>query len=698
MAKEKVEKKGSYSAADITVLEGLEAVRRRPGMYIGTTGSDGLHHLIWEIFDNSRDEAMGGFCNDIEVVLLPGNIVRVTDNGRGIPVDIHKATKVSALETIMTTLHAGGKFGGEGYKVSGGLHGVGASVVNALSTFMRAEVHREGASHVQEYSKGKKKAAVKKIGSSKLHGSVISFTPDAEIFTTTTDFDFDKVVGHLREQAYLVKALRITIIDARKSNAKLPEPGKVFYMRDMLSDCPSQTFYFEGGLRSFISFQNRYQKPVHKNIFYIEKEYTNPSGGPNDTINVEIALQYVDDISSRMFPFANNIYNPEQGTHITGFRTALTRSLNAYGRKSGALKESEENLTGDDVLEGLTAIVSVKLREIQFEGQTKAKLGSVEARGAVETVFSEAFGTFLEENPDDARAIVGKSILALKARKAAKAAKDSVLRKGALEGFGLPGKLSDCQSKEAEESEVFIVEGDSAGGSAKQGRDRRTQAILPLRGKILNVERARLDKMLASQEIKHLILALGTAIGDIFDISKLRYHKIIIATDADVDGAHIRTLLLTLFFRHFKPVIEGGYLYIAQPPLYKIKRGKEVMYAYSDEEKMKLLGKDADAAIEGEGEEGADAEGVEGEEEVGEAVESKTKKAKVRIQRYKGLGEMTPEELWETTMNPANRVLKQVSIEDASDADRVFDILMGEDVTSRKSFIQSNAKLANLDI
>ncbi len=699
MAKDK-EPKSHYSAADITVLEGLEAVRRRPGMYIGTTGSDGLHHLIWEIFDNSRDEAMGGFCNDIEVVLLPGNIVRVADNGRGIPVDIHKATKVSALETIMTTLHAGGKFGGEGYKVSGGLHGVGASVVNALSTFMRAEVHRDGASHVQEYSKGKKKAAVKKIASSKLHGSVISFTPDPEIFTTTTDFDFDKVVGHLREQAYLVKALRITIIDARKSNAKLPEPGKVFYMREMLSDCPSQTFYFEGGLRSFISFQNRYQKPVHKNIFYIEKEYQNPSGGPNDTINVEIALQYVDDISSRIFPFANNIYNPEQGTHITGFRTALTRSLNAYGRKSGALKESEENLTGDDVLEGLTAIVSVKLREIQFEGQTKAKLGSVEARGAVEAIFSEAFAMFLEENPDDARAIVGKSILALKARKAAKAAKDSVLRKGALEGFGLPGKLADCQSKEAEESEVFIVEGDSAGGSAKQGRDRRTQAILPLRGKILNVERARLDKMLASQEIKHLILALGTAIGDIFDISKLRYHKIIIATDADVDGAHIRTLLLTLFYRHFKPVIEGGYLYIAQPPLYKIKRGKEVLYAYSDEEKMKLLGKDADAAIEGEGEEGAEAmEGESGaEEETAASAKATAGQAKVRIQRYKGLGEMNPEELWETTMNPANRVLKQVSIEDASDADRVFDILMGEDVSSRKSFIQSNAKLANLDI
>lgn len=677
-------KKSSYSAADITVLEGLEAVRRRPGMYIGTTGSDGLHHLIWEIFDNSRDEAMGGFANDIEVVLLPGNIIRVADNGRGIPVDVHKQTKVSALETIMTTLHAGGKFGGEGYKVSGGLHGVGASVVNALSTFMRAEVHREGGAHVQEYAKGKKKAAIKKVGSSKLHGTIISFTPDAEIFTTTTDFDFEKVVSHLREQAYLVKALRITIVDARKSDARLPEPGKAFYMRDTLSDCPSQTFYFEGGLRSFISFQNRYQKPIHKNIFYVEKE--------QDEVAVEIALQYVDDIASRIFPFANNIYNLEGGTHSTGFRTALTRTLNAYARKSGALKESEDNFTGDDVLEGLTAVVSVKLREIQFEGQTKAKLGSVEARGAVEAVFSDAFSTFLEENPDDARGIVSKSILALKARKAAKAAKDSVLRKGALEGFGLPGKLADCQSKDAEESEVFIVEGDSAGGSAKQGRDRRTQAILPLRGKILNVERARLDKMLASQEIKHLILALGTAIGDIFDISKLRYHKIVIATDADVDGAHIRTLLLTLFYRHFKPIIEGGYLYIAQPPLYKIKRGKEVMYAYSDEEKFNLIGRDAEVMDEG--------EASESDESTEEAPEEtpKAKKNSIRIQRYKGLGEMNPDELWETTMNPANRVLKQVAVEDAADADRVFDILMGEDVSSRKTFIQSNAKLANLDI
>ncbi|MDE1924595.1 MAG: type IIA DNA topoisomerase subunit B [Patescibacteria group bacterium] len=693
------EKKGSYDASAITVLEGLEAVRRRPGMYIGTTGPDGLHHLIWEVFDNSRDEAMGGFANDIEVVLLPdpsnpsgqGALIRVADNGRGIPVDIHKQTKVSALETVMTTLHAGGKFGGEGYKVSGGLHGVGVSVVNALSSWLRAEVHRDGGAYVQEYALGKKKSAVKKVGSSKLHGTVITYSADPGIFNKI-EYDFDKVVAHLREQAYLVKGLRITIIDARESGIKFTEVGKELYIRGYLSNSPSQTFYFEGGLRSLISFYNRYQKPIHKNIFYIEKE--------QDGVDVEIALQYVDDISSRVFPFANNIYNSEGGTHITGFRTSLTRTLNAYARKANVLKESEENFTGDDVLEGLTAVVSVKLREIQFEGQTKSKLGSVEAQSAVATVFSEAFNMFLEENPEDARAIISKSILALKARKAAKAAKDSVLRKGALEGFGLPGKLADCQSKEASESELFIVEGDSAGGSSKQGRDRRTQAILPLRGKILNVERARLDKMLASQEIKHLILALGTAIGDIFDISKLRYHKIIIATDADVDGAHIRTLLLTLFFRHFKPVIEGGFVYIAQPPLYKIKRGKEIHYVYSDAEKNVLLGKDADKVQEVEpieGPSGAETVEGEGDEETEEETTAK-KSPKISIQRYKGLGEMNPEELWETTMDPARRVLKQVNIDDAADADRVFDILMGEDVSSRKSFIQGNAKLANLDI
>jgi DNA gyrase subunit B len=681
MAAEK-EKKSSYSAADITVLEGLEAVRRRPGMYIGTTGPDGLHHLVWEVFDNSRDEAMGAFADDIEVVLLPNNIVRVADNGRGIPVDTHKATKVSALETIMTTLHAGGKFGGEGYKVSGGLHGVGASVVNALSTFCRVEVYRDGGAYVQEYAFGKKKAAVKKVGSSKLHGTVVSFTPDPSIFTTTTDFDFDRIVAHLREQAYLVKELRITIIDARESTAALPKVGDELFIRAELSSCPSQTFFFEGGLRSLISFYNRHQKPVHKNIFYIEKE--------QDDVAVEIALQYVDDISSRVFPFANNIYNAEGGTHITGFKTALTRTLNAYARKGNAIKDSEENFTGDDVLEGLTAVVSVKLREIQFEGQTKGKLGSVEARGAVENVFSAAFNEFLEENPDDARAIISKSILALKARKAAKAAKDSVMRKGALEGMTLPGKLADCQSKDASESELFIVEGDSAGGSGKQGRDRRTQAILPLRGKILNVERARLDKMLASEQIRNLVVALGTAIGDVFDMQKLRYHKIIIATDADVDGAHIRTLLLTLLYRHFKPVIDGGFIYIAQPPLYKIQKGKEVNYAYSDEEKNAIVGTEPVADTE--------AEGAESEPAPEEESTAKNAKSKFRIQRYKGLGEMNPEELWETTMDPARRILKQVTIDDAADADSIFEILMGDDVLSRKTFIQSNARSANLDI
>jgi DNA gyrase subunit B len=652
-------------------------------MYIGTTGPDGLHHLIWEIFDNSRDEAMGNFANDIEVVLLPDNLVRVADNGRGIPVDTHKATKVSALETIMTTLHAGGKFGGEGYKVSGGLHGVGASVVNALSTYLRAEVHRDGGAFVQEYAKGKKKAAVKKVGSSKLHGTVITYSADEEIFQGGIKYDFEKIVSHLREQAYLVKGLRITIIDARESGMKFTDVGKEIYIRQYLTGSPSQTFYFEGGLRSLISFHNRYHKPIHKNIFYVEKEA--------DGIAVEVALQYVDDISSRIFPFANNIFTAEGGTHMTGFRTSLTRTLNSYARKGNAVKESEENFTGDDVVEGLTAVVSVKLPEIQFEGQTKAKLGSVEARSAVEAVFGEALLEFLEENPDDAKAIISKSILALKARKAAKAAKDSVLRKGALEGMTLPGKLADCQSKDASESELFVVEGDSAGGSAKTGRDRRIQAVLPLRGKILNVERARLDKMLASEQIKNLVVALGTAIGETFNIEKLRYHKIILATDADVDGAHIRTLLLTLLYRHFKPIIEGGYIYIAQPPLYKISRGKEIQYVYSDEEKNKVLGKDIENVEQAD--EGEEAPAAAEEEEV-----VKTKSGKIRIQRYKGLGEMNPDELWETTMDPKNRVLKQVDIEDAADADRIFEILMGEDVPSRKSFIQSNARSANLDI
>ncbi len=667
-------KEGSYGAQDITVLEGLEAVRRRPGMYIGTTGVDGLHHLLWEIFDNSRDEAMGGYCNDIEIALLPDYTIRVADNGRGIPVEIHPKTKVSTLETVLTILHAGGKFGGEGYKVSGGLHGVGAAVVNALSTKMAAEVHVDGGKHVQEYKIGKPQGKTKKVASSKLHGTIITFQPDPEIFPDR-NFNFDRIVAHMRQQAYLVRGLRIAILDLREV-AKITE--EAFYLRELGIDAPSTTFYFEGGLRSLVGFQNHHLEPVHKTVFYVEKE--------QDGVQVEVALQYVDDITSRISAFANNIYNAEGGTHVTGFKTALTRTLNSF---SGGGKESD-SFTGDDVLEGLTAVVSVKLREIQFEGQTKGKLGSVEARGATEAVFGEAFKMFLEEHPEEARAIIGKVTLAMKARKAAKAAKDSILRKGALDGMTLPGKLADCQTKSAEESELFIVEGDSAGGTAKMGRDRRIQAVLPLRGKILNIERARLDKMLGSEQIKNLVVALGTAIGDIFDLSKLRYHKIIIATDADVDGAHIRTLLLTLMYRHFKPVIEGGYLYIAQPPLFKIKKGKEVFYAYSDEERVKIAGGD----IQIESEEVQDTS-EEGEEEVATA---SRKAPKISVQRYKGLGEMNSEELWETTMDPARRILKQVNIEDAQDADIVFDMLMGTDVPARKSFIQSHAKEATLDI
>ena len=660
----------SYTAKDITVLEGLEAVRRRPGMYIGTTGSAGLHHLIWEVFDNSRDEAMGGFCNDIEIALLPDNRVRVADNGRGIPVDIHPKTKVSTLETVMTKLHAGGKFGGEGYKVSGGLHGVGVSVVNALSSLVRAEVHRDGGKYLQEYKAGGKPVSkVKKVGASKAHGTIITFEADGSIFPDRA-LNWDTVVSHMRQQAYLVKGLRISILDLRQAGKVNDEDA--YYLRELGLDAPSFTFCFEGGLRSLVGFQNRFLEPVHKNVFYVEKE--------QDGVAVEVALQYVDDITSRLSAFANNIYNAEGGMHVTGFKTALTRTLNVFDKKG---KESD-TFTGDDVLEGLTAVVSIKMREVQFEGQTKSKLGSVEARGATEAVFGEAFAAFLEEHPDDARAIIGKVSLAMKARKAAKAAKDSILRKGALDGMTLPGKLADCQSKSAEESELFIVEGDSAGGTAKMGRDRRIQAILPLRGKILNIERARLDKMLASEQIKNLIIALGTAIGDIFNIEKLRYHKVIIATDADVDGAHIRTLLLTLFYRHFRPVVDGGYLFIAQPPLFKVKKGKEVFYAYSDEERIKLAGKEIQ---------------MEAESAVEEQVEETTKRTpKVSVQRYKGLGEMNSDELWETTMDPARRILKLVTIEDAQEADMIFDMLMGTDVPARKSFIQSHAKEATLDI
>jgi len=726
-------KSGVYDASAITVLEGLEPVRKRPGMYIGTTGPDGLHHLITEIFDNSRDEAMGGFANDIEVALLPGNRVRVVDNGRGIPVDTHKQSKVSALETIMTTLHAGGKFGGEGsgYKVSGGLHGVGASVVNALSIYMKVLVHKNDGTvkngiYMQEYKQGKSVAKVKNIGSTKTQGTVVTFEPDPEIFKEGIAFEWSRVVGHMREQAYLVRGLRISVIDAREQVATFGQDDELFYLRETGVEAPSYTFYFEGGLVSLIKFSNQLLKPVHKNIFYVEKK-------AEGVESVEVALQYADDVAPRIMAFANNINTPEGGTHLTGFKTALTRILNTYA-KNNNLAKGEETFTGDDALEGLTAVVSVKLREIQFEGQTKAKLGSMEAQGAVGAVFGDAFNAFLEENPEDARAIVGKVILAMKARKAAKAAKDSVLRKGALEGMTLPGKLADCQSDSPAESEVFIVEGDSAGGSAKQGRDRRIQAILPLRGKILNIERARLDKMLSSEQIKNMVLAFGTAIGDTFDITNLRYHKIILATDADVDGAHIRTLILTLLYRYFRPLIDGGHVYIAQPPLYKVKKGKEILYFYDEQAKVKYLGKDFDEsqivdenagelesdkekllAAASTGNEASEPDSSDGNanaprrresvspdasrsEVKGDTAVAERGAGKISIQRYKGLGEMNPEELWETTMDPARRILKQVNVEDAQEADKVFDMLMGDDVPARKSFIQSNAKLANLDI
>lgn len=685
--KEKTSKKAdAYGADQISVLEGLEPVRRRPGMYIGSTGPDGLHHLVWEIFDNSRDEAMAGHANTIEVVLLPNNHVRVVDNGRGIPTGIHPKTKVSALETVMTTLHAGGKFGGEGsgYKVSGGLHGVGASVVNALSDYTRAEVHREGEIFVQEYERGAKKAAVKKIGKTKNNGTIITFKPDITIFKEGIDFDWKTIIDRLRQQAYLVKKLRVTVIDAREVSKKIDHTS-VFWFKELALEAPSTTYYFEGGLRSLVAHYNALQKPIHSSIFYCEKE--------QDGVGVEIALQYVDDISSRIVPFANNIYNSEGGTHVTGLKMALTRLINTYAKKNNFIKEADGTFSGDDVLEGITVVVSVKLSEIQFEGQTKAKLGSTEAQGATATVFGDAFAAFLEEHPDEGKAIVMKVLLALRARKAAKAAKDSILRKGALEGMTLPGKLADCQTKDAESSELFIVEGDSAGGTAKMGRDRKTQAILPLRGKILNVERARLDRMLGSEQIKNLVIAMGTSIGDTFDLEKMRYHKIIIATDADVDGAHIRTLILTLMYRYFRQVLDAGYVYIAQPPLYKIKKGKEISYAYSDAEKVAIIGgevniADIDEAGEG-GEETAEEEEVE---------EKKGRAPKVSIQRYKGLGEMNPEELWETTMDPAKRILKQVRIEDAEEANKVFDTLMGSEVAPRKAFIQTNAKLANLDV
>ncbi len=636
-------KESGYTAEDIYVLKGLDPVRKRPAMYIGSTGSDGLHHLIWECVDNSLDEAMAGFAKNIEVALLSGNRVRTTDDGRGIPIDRHRDTKKSALETVMTTLHAGGKFGGKAYQVAGGLHGVGVSVVCALSSYMKAEVCRAGSRYSQEYSKGKAKTKLKKTGSCRQTGTTVLFEPDPEIFKEIK-FDAKRILKHLRQQAYLSRGVRITFRDERAEE-------KLNY-----------SFYFEGGLASYVKYLIKGITLRHSNVFYC-------SGQKNDLI-VEAAFQYTEEYECYEESFANNIFTGEGGTHLTGFRTALTRTLNDYAKRNELLKEKDDNLSGDDVREGLTAIVSVKIKEPQYEGQTKAKLGNPEAKVVVDQVVSEALNDFLERNPQDAKAIIEKCLLSSRARKAARAARETVLRKGVLEGLALPGKLADCASRNPEESELFIVEGESAGGSGKQGRDRRFQAILPLRGKILNIERARIDKILASKEVRALIIALGTAIGEDFNPDKARYHRIVIMCDADSDGNHIRTLLLTLFYRYFKPLIDKGYLYIAQPPLYKIQSGKRTEYVYSEAGKEEIL--------------------------------NSLKKEKIvspSIQRYKGLGEMNPEQLWETTMDPQNRTLLKVTVEDAKEADRIFDVLMGEEVLPRKKFIQTYAKkVKNLDI
>ncbi|MBI4185728.1 DNA topoisomerase (ATP-hydrolyzing) subunit B [Candidatus Berkelbacteria bacterium] len=671
-------KPAQYSAQDITVLEGLEAVRKRPGMYIGGTGIAGLHHLIWEVVDNAIDEAMAGFADRISVRLLPDHVVSVRDNGRGIPVETHQATKKSALETVMTTLHAGGKFGGEGYKVSAGLHGVGVSVVNALSLWVLAEVWRDGKRYTQRYERGKPASKLESERSTDPIGTKITFCPDPRIFETI-DFDWTTILERFRQQAYLTRGVFIEVTDERSS-----------------ADAPERYhFYFEGGIAAHVRYLNRNKSPLHL-PFFTEKVV--------EGVSVEVALQYTDDYNERVFTFANTVNTPEGGTHLTGFRTALTRVLNEYAKTTKLVKESETPFTGDDVREGITAIISVKLGDPQFEGQTKAKLGNPEIRTIVEQVTAEALDYYLTEHPTEARRIIAKISLSAKARLAAKAARETVIRKGALDGLTLPGKLADCSSKDPSQSELYIVEGDSAGGSAKQGRDRKFQAILPLRGKILNVERARLDRMLQTEHIKELIVALGAGIGDQLELSRLRYHRIIIMTDADVDGEHIRTLLLTLFFRHFREAIEAGYIYIAQPPLYKISVGKQERYVYSDNERDETMT-----------EFGIEQAGLQQHEQSieSELPEIQTKsndsptpaetptvgKRTARIQRYKGLGEMNPEQLWETTMDPAHRVLLRVSIQDAERADQIFSMLMGDEVAPRKRFIQTRAKsVRNLDI
>lgn len=626
-----------YDESQIQVLEGLEAVRKRPGMYIGSTSVRGLHHLVWEIVDNSIDEALAGRCDTINVTIHPDNSVTVSDNGSGIPVGIHPKMGIPTLEVVLTVLHAGGKFGGEGYKVSGGLHGVGSSVVNALSEWLVAEVRRDGKVHKMRFERGKTASPLEIVGDTDFTGTTITFKPDAEIFTETIEFIYDTLQSRIRELAFLNAGITITLTDERQDK--------------------SQTFHYEGGIASFVEFLNQSKESQHEPVFV---------AGEKDGIVAEVALQYNDGFATNIYSFANNINTHEGGTHEVGFKTALTRVINDYGKRSNLLKD-DAKLDGDDVQEGLTAVISVKIPEPQFEGQTKTKLGNSEVRGIVQTLFGEKFADFLNENPAVAKKIVEKALMAARAREAARKARDLTRRKSALEVGSLPGKLADCTSKDASISEVYIVEGDSAGGSAKQGRDSKFQAILPLRGKIINVEKARLDKILSNTEIRAIITAIGTGIGKDFDISKARYHKIVIMTDADVDGSHIRILLLTFFYRYMKPLIEAGYIYAAQPPLYKVQKGKSVTYAYNDKDLERVL------------------------EETG--------RTGITIQRYKGLGEMNADQLWETTMDPEFRTLLQVTMEDAAEADMIFDKLMGERVEPRREFIEENAKFVrNLDI
>lgn len=650
---------GSYDASQIQVLEGLEPVRKRPGMYIGSTGYDGVHHLIKEIADNSIDEAIAGYASRVDVVILEDGGLQVTDDGRGIPIGKHAKTGLSTLETVLTVLHAGGKFGGGGYKVSSGLHGVGSSVVNALSSKFIAEVVQKGDLYRIEFSQGKTSVPFKKVGKTdRPDGTRIIFYPDVEIFKETVVFDYDWVVNYLRHQAYLTKGVYVTVLDERTG--------------------ARQAFYFEGGIQSYVKHLNIGKDVLAGNsnsLFYVEKQV-------EDSM-VEIAIQYNDTFVETVKPFANNVLTPDGGTHLIGFRSALTRVVNDYARKNSLLKEKEDNLSGDDVREGLTAIILVKLPDPQFEGQTKNKLGNPEVRRYVEQVMNEYFAYYLEENPDVAKKVVGKALLAARARKAARAARDNVIRKGALDGMGLPGKLWDCSSKSPDDSEIYIVEGNSAAGSAKEGRDSKTQAILPLRGKVLNTERARLDKMFANKEIVAMIQAFGVGIGDSFDISGLRYHKIIIMTDADVDGSHIATLLLTFFFRYMKEIVEGGYVYLAKPPLFSLNKGQNKHYVYDEQ----TLEDTIDQLIAE-----RKARGVAVDEN-----DDRIKQAGVTQSRFKGLGEMDAEQLWETTMNPDGRVLIQVRVEDAEAADAVFTKLMGDDVSMRRSFIQNRAKEADLE-